>query len=246
MDVVTAGQVATRRQPVRTTDGSTRLNTWYLGAVSTVGGPGPQAFLVEMLTPQARLRPHYHSAEQFQVFVGGDGRLGNDPIEPPLAFYTDAYTSYGPITAGVDGLRFFTFRREHDSGASYMPESRGGRGPSPRRRLAVRLGDVAAQESARTSGVGIELVRIGPDEPATILSGTPVAERFALVLAGDLVVADTAAAQWSVLHDRPGGDPVEVRAAGTGATVGVFTFDPVYPRWFNVPVAQRRAGADPT
>jgi hypothetical protein len=212
-----------------------------MGQVSTVGGAGPQAFLVEMATPNARLRPHFHSVEQFQIFVGGTGSLGRDPIEPVLAFYTDPYTSYGPITAGQDGLSFFTFRRENDAGAHYMPESRRELAPSPKRRIAMPLADQGADgpDPARAAGIGIELVRSPARTTVGRLGERPAAERFALVLDGSVIVGDIEAPKWSVLYWEALDNPIEVRSGDTGATVGVFTFDETRPEWFNIPVAER-------
>jgi len=200
------------------------LNTWYVGEVSRVGGPGPQAFLVEMCTPHAALRPHFHSVEQFQVFVGGEGTLGKDPIRPVLAFYTDAYTSYGPITAGADGLSFFTFRRRQDAGAHYMPESRGELAPSPRRRIVA-----TDRDADRDGPVGIAFTHAGAGEPVPALCGAPPAERYALVLDGSLVADGVDAPQWSILYWDGPAAPVAVRAGGAGASVGIFTFDSTAP-----------------
>ena len=40
----------------------------------------PQGFLVEQ-PPGSVTPPHFHEVDQFQVFVGGDGRIGNPRAE---------------------------------------------------------------------------------------------------------------------------------------------------------------------
>jgi hypothetical protein len=67
-------------------DGKGSWITHYLGVVGagkpgerppTIGDLHPVAFLVEM-DPDRVLRPHFHMADQFQVFVTGDGTFGRE------------------------------------------------------------------------------------------------------------------------------------------------------------------------
>jgi hypothetical protein len=84
--------------------------------------PGPQAFSVEIREAGGIIRPHFHSVEQFQVVVAGSGRLGKHALSPVTIHYADAFTPYGPIVAGVEGLRYLTLRAEADPEAPhYMP-----------------------------------------------------------------------------------------------------------------------------
>jgi hypothetical protein len=85
---------------------------------------GPQAFLVAKGPGVPVLRVHFHPVNQFQVFVRGGGKLGGHEIQQWLVHYSDSLTPYGPILPGDRGVAFLTLRAEHDSGASYMPESR--------------------------------------------------------------------------------------------------------------------------
>src|SRR5215470_17255062 len=81
----------------------------YLGAAGTIAN-GPQAFLVERPYANARIEPHFHDVDQFQVVVAGDGRMGKKPVAPVTFQYADAYTPYGPIVANGHGISFFTLR----------------------------------------------------------------------------------------------------------------------------------------
>jgi hypothetical protein len=83
----------------------------------------PQAVLVQ-LEPAGAIRPHFHPVQQFQIAVGGDGRIGREPWRPGDVHYSDPYTAYGPISGSETGLQFITLRKEYDFGAYYMPESR--------------------------------------------------------------------------------------------------------------------------
>jgi hypothetical protein len=83
----------------------------------------PQAVLVQ-LEPAGTIKAHFHPVQQFQIAVGGDGRIGREQWRPGDVHYSDPYTAYGPISGSEAGLRFITLRKEYDFGAYYMPESR--------------------------------------------------------------------------------------------------------------------------
>jgi len=103
-------------------------NTGYLG--SRVGVPVPDsrdvlfpdAYLVEQ-GPADVLPPHFHRADQFQVFVSGYGTFGNHPVQPPHVHYAGAFTPYGPIVAGPEGIGYMTMRKNFDTGVFEMPKA---------------------------------------------------------------------------------------------------------------------------
>ena len=85
----------------------------------------PVAFLVEK-RPGGITRPHFHRADQYQVVVGGSGKMGLHDTGSVAVHYTDAYSAYGPIVAAGDGIAWFTLRPGWDPGAKYMemPDNR--------------------------------------------------------------------------------------------------------------------------
>ena len=83
----------------------------------------PMAFLVEK-DPAAIVKPHFHQADQYQVIVQGDGRLGVHDVATVSVHYTDGYSAYGPIVAAGEGISWFTLRNAWDPGARYMPAER--------------------------------------------------------------------------------------------------------------------------
>lgn len=94
-----------------------------------IGSPGmidakAQAFLVELPYAGARVNPHFHDVDQFQVVVAGNGRIGKKKLKPVTFQYADAYTPYGPIVANDDGISFFTLRNVSSGGHFTMPGSR--------------------------------------------------------------------------------------------------------------------------
>jgi hypothetical protein len=86
--------------------------------------PRPQAFLVEQ-TPNWSLTPHFHEEHQFQVFVQGHGSLGSKPVDLFAVHYASPHTGYGPLNSGDQGISYLTLRAVGDTGAWYLPESRG-------------------------------------------------------------------------------------------------------------------------
>ena len=104
-------------------------STIYIGAHRNTLKPGdpvpsaegvyPMAFLVEK-RPGGVTRPHFHRADQYQVVVGGSGKLGLHETGSVAVHYTDAYSAYGPIVAAQDGIAWLTLRPAWDPGARYM------------------------------------------------------------------------------------------------------------------------------
>lgn len=134
----------------------------------------PQGFLVSQ-PPGSVTPPHFHETNQFQVFVGGSGRIGKRRADPVTVQFAGGHTPYGPIAAGDRGIQYFTLRQSWDPGAKYMPamRSRLVRGRQ-RQRLAPRVERPAAALGKPDSctveplmafeadGLGAELVRLGP------------------------------------------------------------------------------------
>lgn len=158
----------------------------------------PQGFLVSQ-PPGSVTPPHFHETNQFQVFVGGSGRLGKHPADPVTVQFAGGHTPYGPITAGERGVQYFTLRQSWDPGAKYMPamRSRLVRGRQ-RQHLAPRLErpteaalgglDVPAVETLierEADGLGAALVRIGPGMRCVRPCGG--GGQYQVVIAGTLV-----------------------------------------------------------
>src|SRR5260221_8622645 len=98
----------------------------------------PQAFLVEQDTGTL-IEPHFHLQDEFQVMVGGSGSLGRHAVQPVSVHYAGAHTGYGPITAGSDGLDYFTLRARMDTGAQFLPVARDKMQRLPQRHLLSPL-----------------------------------------------------------------------------------------------------------
>ena len=157
----------------------------------------PQGFLVSQ-PPGSVTPPHFHETNQFQVFVGGSGRLGKLPTDPVTVQFAGGHTPYGPIAAGDRGIQYFTLRQSWDPGAKYMPamRSRLVRGRQ-RQRLAPRVERPATALKVLDSctvetllefeadGLGAELVRLGPGLRCVRPCGG--GGQYQVVIAGSLV-----------------------------------------------------------
>jgi hypothetical protein len=80
-----------RTRDVKRPDGNTGRRSDYFGSPGIVDAQ-PQAFLVELPYAGARVNPHFHDIDQFQVIVAGDGRIGKKLLAPITFQYADAYT----------------------------------------------------------------------------------------------------------------------------------------------------------
>ena len=124
--ILTANAEAARPNRRQTPNG---WNTAFIGTNRYTIKPGeappgedalhPVAFLVEK-GPGGVTRPHFHRADQYQVVVGGYGKLGLHDTGSIAVHYTDAYSAYGPILAAGEGIAWFTLRNAWDPGAKYM------------------------------------------------------------------------------------------------------------------------------
>jgi hypothetical protein len=88
-------------------------------AASALAGQA-MAYLVEQ-APGAVVAPHFHEVDQFQLFIGGSGRIGTHRLDGVAVHYAAAHNPYGPIVAGPEGVQYITLRRQWDRGAQWMP-----------------------------------------------------------------------------------------------------------------------------
>lgn len=115
--------------------------------------PGvPQLLLVEQPVPGSTVLPHYHSTDQFQVFLDGSGKLGRHDVSPVSIHYTNRYTGYGPIVAGPSGVSYYVLRPEFDQLVTgqylHIPELREKLKRQPGRKRSIVVDGVAVKTQA--------------------------------------------------------------------------------------------------
>jgi hypothetical protein len=223
-------------------------NYWranYMGGrPSGVVVDDPQAFLLEMNAHQ-KLVSHFHTVDQFQIFVGGSGTIGRN--KPPTLgntmHYADHHTGYGPILAGAQGFSYFTLRPQTDAGAVEIdkPGYREHLKPSKKRhclvnlvlstepvlhsRTEVTLEPLMPGQDRYDDGLGAFMLRIGPGMRAVAPDPRGTGGQYLLVLNGDVQFNGATYPLWSLLFAGPD-DPA---CAFTAGTKGVEIFIGQYP-----------------
>ena len=194
----------------------------------------PQAYLLEHEAGNV-IEPHFHTVDQFQLFVAGAGRLGRHDVAPFEIHYTDAYSPYGPIVAGAAGVAFLTLRPRRDAGAHYMPGARdkmvrrAGRNVTRQAVLdpiaVARLGDdteTVELESEHPDGLAMRLSRLGPSTVMSLPSGG--GGQYLVVASGSLMGDEAALAPLSCAFMPADASATEIHAGPTGAEVLVVRF----------------------
>ena len=142
----------------------------------------PMAFLVEQ-DPGAVVGAHYHQVDQFQVIVGGNGRLGTHDVTTAGVHFAGAWSPYGPLTASAEGLQYFTLRNGWDPGARYMefPDNR-----AALRALSRRHREAVGAIAPTVDGLWTRRYDIAAGEGVTAPDPAAGGGQFWLVLRGSL------------------------------------------------------------
>src|SRR5215470_2418669 len=74
--------------------GETVYTTDFIGP--RPGADYPHAFLVQSQGVRIA-RPHFHEVAEWQIFIGGSGKIGRHDLLPITVHYASAYTPYGPL-----------------------------------------------------------------------------------------------------------------------------------------------------
>ena len=203
-----------------------------------IGEPGDlsqaaQAFLVVRPFAGARIEPHFHDVDQFQVVVDGGGRIGKKRVTPVTFQYADAFTPYGPIVAD-EKLSFFTLRNISSGGFWAMPGNKAAMPGRAGRNIegtfdiargvppagAVEREELMPREADGVAAVGI---RLGAGARATGLAAEGKG-RFYLVCAGAITVGAKVLGERSVIRLEPEEPTLEMVAGPEGAQVLALQF----------------------
>lgn len=199
----------------------------------------PTVFLVEQ-APHVSLRTHFHRQDQFQLFVRGGGRLGPHDVTALTAHYAGAYTGYGPLVAGPEGLAYFTLRPVWETGSLTMKEHPHEMRRGPKRALHSAPARTAAlgELLALPAPVVEELIPRQPDGVAARLHSLPPAAtlrlqadpghagQFHVVVAGSVEVDGRLLTDWASMFVAAGETPPAIRAGARGAQLACLQFPP--------------------
>lgn len=192
----------------------------------------PTISLIEQ-PPDTVLGVHFHRQNQFQVFVEGGGTLGPAALGPVTIHYAGAYTPYGPLIAGREGIKYFTIRPVCESGAYPVETSREHMVRGPRRHATSgALALHAPQELARLpqarrqdaiahapDGLGATVLAVPPGESVQVPWAPGADGVFLVVLAGSLVHAQGPLDRWESLFASTAAEIPAIRAGEQGLEV---------------------------
>lgn len=196
----------------------------------------PQAFLVEQ-EPGATVHAHFHYVDQFQVVVGGSGRIGKHDLTPIMVHFAGANTPYGPILPSDQGLSYFTLRASADTtGAQFMPAARDRRRPSPwRYELAQPVISTEEALSGRRKveiepvlsgdgGLSVVMFRLPPGGSVITPPPSEGNGQSLLVTAGSILHGDEVCERLSALFVPPASPAPRLTAGPEGADVLLLQF----------------------
>lgn len=205
----------------------------------------PTVFLVEQ-PPNTSLLSHFHRQNQFQLFVDGAGSIGRESLGPITVHYAGAYTGYGPLLSGPEGIKYFTIRAVCEAGFTPIGEAKEKMLRGPKRHAnstpvppltAAALAALSGTEQQTLiepgdDGMAARLTRLPPGAPLHPVH-TPGSEgQFLFVTAGTLVCALASGAVTPVTLERwehlflLAGDTAPPLAAGPGGAEIVSLFIP--------------------
>ena len=197
----------------------------------------PQGFLVHQ-PPNATTPAHFHEPNQFQVFVGGKGRMGAYPAGPLTVQYANGHTPYGPIVAFDEGVQYFTLRQRWDPGAKYLPASKDLlRKGNQRTRIKGGIGEAddtercARRETAvetifpmEADGLAAWMWRMGPGAAATLPPPAESGGQYLIVASGTLLRDGETLDRLSTVFISPEEAVQQVTAGPTGLDLLVLQF----------------------
>lgn len=201
----------------------------------------PTVFLIEQ-PPNSTIPKHFHRCNQFQLFVAGGGKIGGHEIRPLMIHYAGAFTGYGPLIAGPDGLSYFTIRSIHEEGAHILPEAASQLLKGPRRggQAEFVLSEASSRMSlARTTteqilppdrdGMSVWRARL-PSEEAFVVRVSPgLAGVFVFVVTGGAVHAGQMLSTLEHIFVSAPASNIEIKAGSDGADILVLEMPPTAP-----------------
>jgi len=232
MQIATRDGVATERErDVYVEEG--HAHTAHLLGRHGEESDGPEAFLVEFRpNPGHYIKPHFHRVAQFQVIVGGEGRLGKKRLRPGTFHFADAWTPYGPIVASDEsrGIDFYTLRAFSRPGIWHMPGSKDKMQQRAGRNIAIEPHELPRPVTGveqqtliepHPDGLAALLLQLAPNQQTTGPSPNGSAGQYYLVTEGSLHHDGTVLPSGSLIFVSAEDDPATVTAGANGADVFV-------------------------
>ena len=224
----TRAQAERRRRPIDVAG-----STFFKGEWMECGEDpalSPTVFLAEQPADYT-LMPHFHRQNQFQLFVAGSGTIGPHRIDPVTVHYAGAYTGYGPLLSGAEGLKYFTIRPVFDTGFIPVSAARERMVRGPKRHAQVALGAPWSEEQlsaleqpedrfaiAADRGLAVRHVRVPPQGEWQLEHVAGSSGLFVFVLAGTATITGQLLGLWESAF-ASAGETAVLTAGACGAEV---------------------------
>ncbi len=205
------------------------------GQPRSPGEMSPMIYLVDQ-EPDSAIQIHFHQVDQYQIVVGGSGSMGRHLLAPITVHYTNAFTGYGPLRAGPDGLQYLTIRSRWDPGLRPLPEAREElpaagsykmrqRTTEPMPALGLEalaaLKAPALRNMMQEGNAAAWMLAVPPGMSAVAPASTET-DRVLVLCSGSL--QGTAADATLSCHFVPAGEQIPLKAAAQGADILVLQF----------------------
>jgi hypothetical protein len=197
---------AIRRRPLHLKDGIFHKGEWMESGEAP--GLAPTVFLAEQ-PPNCSLEPHFHTRNQFQLFVAGKGQLGPQELAAVTVHYAGAFTGYGPLVSGSEGLKYFTIRAQFESGFIPAEQAREKMIRGPKRHAEALVGEPLTSEALASlaqleskdiiqpdAGLGVRRLRLPHGTHCDISQISGSSGFFLVILAGVGDVAGVKLQPW--------------------------------------------------
>ena len=198
--------------------------------------PSPQAYLIEQ-DPNQPVQSHFHEQAEFQLITDGEGFLGRNPVRPLTVHYANAFTGYGPISAGPNGISYITMRPMRDNGALFLPEDRDKLKRAPKKFFHSEPLSPCSEDERRglrdarittlachEDGMAAWLVACGPNGTALAPAPTSGGGQYLLLLDGSAILNDVPIEKMRCAFASTDEAPVTIKAGAAGAEIMVLQF----------------------
>lgn len=229
-----------RRRPIAVAESTFFKGEWMESGQDPV--LSPTVFLAEQ-PPDYTLQTHFHRQNQFQLFVEGTGTLGRVPVDAVTVHYAGAYTGYGPLLSGPQGLKYFTIRPVFDTGFIPATEAREKMVRGPKRHAQASLGvpwseeQLAALKSVEDHfaippelGLAARHLRLPPHARWQLTHVADSTGAFLFVLSGTAVAAGRQLSPWESVF-ASADETLDVVAGDSGAELVALHVPPTEPEY---------------
>jgi hypothetical protein len=177
--------------------------------------------------------PHFHRQNQFQIFVAGSGSIGRHVV----VHYAGAYTGYGPLVAGPQGIQYFTLRPVCEAGFISLAQRQEMMIAGPKRHAQSQGINVVTKDVMQgwtqvheefvirlgADGLGARLVHLPPQHAWCCEQVAASQGQFLFVLEGALAAAGHTLGPWEQLYATHDETMPTVQAGEGGAQLLVLS-----------------------